>query len=89
MLIEDLLEASRISRSELRLDMQPLELVPIIKSVIEFAAPVAEAKQISITERLEPSANFITGDANRLNQILDNLLSNAIKFTPPSGTVEV
>ncbi len=88
-LIEDLLDASRISRGELRLDMQPLELVPIIKAAIELSAPAAEAKNIFITERLEPAANFITGDTDRLNQILDNLLSNAIKFTPSDGTVEV
>ncbi len=88
-LIEDLLDSSRISRGELRLDMQSLELVPIIKSAIELTAPAAEAKAIFITEGLEPAANFITGDADRLNQILDNLLSNAIKFTPPGGTVEV
>jgi CheY-like chemotaxis protein/two-component sensor histidine kinase len=88
-LIEDLLDASRISRGELRLDMQPLEILPIIKSAIELAASAAEAKEISITEGLEPTANFITGDADRMNQILDNLLSNAIKFTPQSGTVEV
>jgi len=88
-LIEDLLDSSRISRGELRLDMQPLELVPIIKSALELAAPTSEAKQIFITERLETAANFITGDADRINQILDNLLSNAIKFTPSGGTIEV
>jgi PAS domain S-box-containing protein len=87
-LIEDLLDSSRISRGELRLDMQPLELVPIIKSAIELTIPVAQAKEISISERLETTANFITGDADRINQILDNLLSNAIKFTPPGGSVE-
>jgi PAS domain S-box-containing protein len=88
-LIEDLLDSSRISRGELRLDMQPLELVPIIKSAIELTIPVAQAKEISISERLETTANFITGDADRINQILDNLLSNAIKFTPPGGSVEI
>lgn len=88
-LIEDLLDSSRISRGKLRLDMQPLELVPIIESAIELTAPIAQAKEISITERLETTANFITGDADRINQILDNLLSNAIKFTPPGGSIEI
>jgi len=88
-LIEDLLDSSRISRGELRLDMQPLELIPIIKSAIELAAPAAAAKEIFVTEGLETAANFITGDADRINQILDNLLSNAIKFTPAGGNVEV
>jgi len=88
-LIEDLLDSSRISRGELRLDMQPLELIPIIKSAIEIAAPDAVAKEIFITEQLEPTANFITGDTDRLSQILDNLLSNAVKFTPAGGTVEI
>lgn len=88
-LIEDLLDASRISRGELRLNMQPLELIPIIRASLEIASPAAEDKQIKITEKIEPTANFITGDADRLNQILDNLLSNAIKFTPPEGEIEI
>ena len=88
-LIEDLLDASRISRGELRFDMQALELIPIIKSATEIAAPAATAKEIFISEQLETTANFITGDADRLLQILDNLLSNAIKFTPAGGSVKV
>ncbi len=88
-LIEDLLDSSRISRGKLRLDMQPVELVPIIKSAIEFALPAAEAKEISLSGSLEQTANFISGDGDRLSQILDNLLSNAIKFTPTGGTVSV
>jgi PAS domain S-box-containing protein len=88
-LIEDLLDSSRISRGELRLDMQPLELLPVIESAIELTTPIAQTKEISVSRRLEATANFITGDADRINQILDNLLSNAIKFTPPGGTVEI
>lgn len=88
-LIEDLLDSSRISRGELRLDMQPLELVPIIQAAVEVAAPAAEAKEITIETAFDATANFVTGDTDRLVQILDNLLSNAIKFTPSGGRVSL
>jgi CheY-like chemotaxis protein len=49
----------------------------------------AQAKCIQITTVFEPNVEPVSGDANRLQQVVWNLLSNAIKFTPPGGRVEV
>jgi hypothetical protein len=86
-LIDDLLDISRIIRGKLRLEMRPIELVPIVQTAIEAMRPAAAVKGIQIDAQLEPS--LVSGDPDRLQQILWNLLSNAIKFTPNGGRVEV
>ena len=88
-LIEDVLDASRIITGKLRLDVRPIDLGPIIKSAVETARPAAAAKSIHIETALEPWGGLVSGDPNRLRQIIWNLIFNAIKFTPNSGKVEV
>ncbi len=88
-LIEDLLDISRIIRGQLRLNMRPVELVPIIESAIDTVRPTADAKAIQILLKLDGIASRILGDSDRLQQLIWNLLSNAIKFTPKGGRVWV
>jgi PAS domain S-box-containing protein len=88
-LIEDLLDIARIGKGKLRLEMQPTELIPIIKAAVEIIKPSAEASNIKLTEILDRAADFITGDADRLRQVIENLLSNAVKFTPAGGSVSI
>lgn len=88
-LIDDLLDVSRIITGKLRLDVRPVELAPIIESTVETVRPAAEAKEIKLTSRLDPHVGEISGDPERLQQLMWNLLSNAIKFTPRKGRVEV
>jgi CheY-like chemotaxis protein len=57
---------------------------------VETARPAAAAKQIGLHVRLEPEAGaVISGDADRLQQVLWNLLSNAVKYTPNGGRIDV
>src|SRR3984885_15719766 len=88
-LIEELLDMSRIMNGKLRLDVQPVDLQTIVADAIESVRPAADAKDIRLTKVLDPKGGHITGDPNRLQQILWNLLSNAIKFTPKGGRVQV
>ncbi len=88
-LIEDVLDVSRIITGKLRLNISPVEIVPIIEAAIETVLPAAEAKNIQIDLGLDASVGSILADANRLQQVFWNLLSNAIKFTPKGGRVEV
>jgi signal transduction histidine kinase len=88
-LIDDMLDVSRIVAGTLRLDLQPVELIPIIDAAIDTMRPIAEAKGIEIESNLDPLSGTTAGDASRLQQILGNLLSNAIKFTPTGGRVYV
>lgn len=88
-LIEDVLDVSRIITGKLRLNIRPVELVPVIEAAIETVLPAAEAKGIQIESVLDPHLGKVLGDSARLQQVVWNLLSNAVKFTPNGGRVEV
>src|SRR5215510_23205 len=88
-LIEDLLDTARIVSGKLRLDIQPVDLTSLIENAVEVLRPAAEATGIDIKVTLNAGREVITGDPDRLQQIVWNLLSNAIKFTPKDGHVEV
>jgi len=88
-LIEDLLDVSRITSGNLRMQVATIDLPAVIDAALESVRLAAEAKSIRLTTRYEGTTAPISGDATRLQQILWNLLSNAIKFTPPGGAVEV
>jgi PAS domain S-box-containing protein len=88
-LIDDLLDVSRIASGKLRLDMQPVAPRDAIEAAVEAVRPAALAKEIQVHLDLAADTGPITGDANRLQQIVWNLLSNAVKFTPSGGRVGV
>jgi PAS domain S-box-containing protein len=88
-LIEDLLDVSRIITGKLRLDVRPMELMPVIEAAIDAVRPAAAAKNIELQTALDPLAGPVSGDPNRLQQVVWNLLANAVKFTPGSGQVKV
>jgi PAS domain S-box-containing protein len=88
-LIEDLLDMSRIASGKLRLDVQQVNPISIIEAALETVKPAADAKSIRVEKILDPDAGPISGDSNRLQQVMWNLLSNAIKFTPKQGKVQI
>jgi signal transduction histidine kinase/ActR/RegA family two-component response regulator len=88
-LIEDILDFSRINAGKLRLDVRPLDLVDVVRSAVEVVRPAADAKGVKVDVVLDPSAGFISGDPDRLQQVVWNLLSNAVKFTARGGRVQV
>ena len=88
-LIDDLLDMSRIISGKMRLDVQRVDLPAVIDAAIESVKPAAEAKGIKLQKVIDPIAGPVTGDPNRLQQVVWNLLINAIKFTPRGGQVQV
>jgi PAS domain S-box-containing protein len=88
-LVSDLLDISRVITGKLRINARPVDIMNSLESALESIHPAAEAKQITIDVQGEPYATVVTGDADRLQQVLWNLLSNAIKFTPRLGRVSV
>jgi PAS domain S-box-containing protein len=88
-LINDLLEVSRIITGKLNLNFDPCQFQPIIEAAIESLRPTAEAKGVKIKALFEPRVGLVSGDADRLQQVVWNLLSNAVKFTRSGGLVEV
>ncbi len=88
-LIEDLLDISRITMGKLRLDVRPVQPAAVIAAAVESLRFAADARQIRIQTVLDSNAGPISGDFERLQQVLWNLLSNAIKFTPKGGRVQI
>ena len=88
-LITDLLDVSRIVAGTMRVEMQTVEPVAVIRAALETVRPLAEAKDVTLTSNVDAEAGPVTGDPARLQQVLWNLLTNAIKFTPSGGTVSV
>jgi PAS domain S-box-containing protein len=86
-IIDDILDVSRIITGNLYLDLHPLELVPVVEAAINVVRQTAEAKGIKIETELDTTPLVVSGDANRLQQVIWNLLSNAVKFTGAGGRV--
>ncbi|PSB20667.1 hybrid sensor histidine kinase/response regulator [Phormidesmis priestleyi ULC007] len=88
-LIDDLLDVSRILSGKLSISVTSVDLNAVIAAAMETLRLAAEAKALQIQTTIPASANIVTGDAVRLQQVVWNLLSNAIKFTPTGGQIEV
>ncbi len=88
-LIGDLLDFSRIISGKIRLDVGPVDPSSVIEASIDVVSPAADAKGIRLQTVLDPKAGPVSGDPERLQQVMWNLLSNAIKFTPQGGRVQV
>lgn len=88
-LIDDLVDVSRVVSGKFRLDVRPIDLAPVIKAAAESQRPATDAKQIRLSLVLDERSGLISGDSERLQQVMGNLLSNAIKFTPKGGRVQV
>jgi len=88
-LIDDLVDVSRVVAGKFRLDVRPVDLVPVIEAAAESHAPASAARQVELKLVLDERAGEISGDPERLRQVFSNLIANAIKFTPRGGKVQV
>ncbi len=88
-LIDDLLDTSRLITGNLRLNLSPTSIIPVIESALDAVRPAAEAKEINLSTSYNAGAEMITCDPQRLQQMIWNLLTNGIKFTPSGGRIEV
>jgi signal transduction histidine kinase len=87
--VEDLLDVSRVITGKLRLNVRPVAVDPVVHAAIESLRPAADAKGVRLEAIVDADPSMVSGDAERLQQIVWNLLSNAIKFTSRGGRVEV
>ena len=88
-IVEDVLDVSRIVSGKIRLDVQPVELPLIVHNAIATVQPAADAKAVRLQTIIDPRVGPVSGDPNRLQQVVWNLLSNAVKFTPKRGRVQI
>ena len=88
-IVEDVLDISRIISGKMRLNVQTVDFPQIVGNAVEAVSPAADAKGLRIETVLDPHASPVSGDPERLQQVLWNLLSNAVKFTNRGGKVQV
>lgn len=87
-LVEDILDVSRIMSGKMEISVATVNVETAVEAAIEAVRPAALAKNIRLQPTLDSKA-VITGDAQRIQQIVWNLLSNAVKFTPKAGRVQI
>ncbi|MBK6315853.1 MAG: PAS domain-containing protein [Blastocatellia bacterium] len=88
-IIDDLLDTARITSGKLRLEVRPIDIAAVVDAAVDVVRPAADAKGIQLLRVFDPELDVITGDADRLQQVMWNLLSNAVRFTPNGGQVVV
>jgi PAS domain S-box-containing protein len=88
-MVEDILDVSRVVSGKMRVNMQPVELPLVVHDAVATVMPAAEAKHIRLETTVDPQVGAVSGDPDRLRQIVWNLLSNAVKFTPKRGRIQV
>ena len=86
-LINDILDLERIQSGRAPITFRPVQLSQIVHQAIEGMQPVADAAGVQLLH--DTTQVEVTGDVDRLLQVMTNLLSNAVKFSPPNSTVSV
>ena len=87
LLLDDLLDISRITRGTLALRTQLTDLASIVDAAVETARPVIDAKRHTFSVQLPTERIELAADPMRLAQVLSNLLTNAAKYTDPDGRI--
>jgi CheY-like chemotaxis protein/two-component sensor histidine kinase len=89
LLLDDLLDISRITRGTLDLRKQRTELASVIESAVETARPAIDAKRHRLDVEMPRIPVQFDADPLRLSQVLSNLLTNAAKYTDPDGRIRL
>lgn len=84
-LVDDLLDASRVSRGKIELERRPLDFAALVQRVAVQVVGSSPKHQLDL--RLEPA--WVSGDDTRLEQIVTNLLSNAVRYSPDGGAIQL
>jgi len=88
-LIDDLLDLSKIESGKMKLEFEPLEILPIVNRCVNVLGKSAKDKSLSVKLDIPTNLLKILGDHKRLSQVFLNLLDNAIKYTPEGGSITV
>jgi signal transduction histidine kinase len=89
MLIDEILDFSRLEAGMAKFDMCPSDLRDIVAVAIENLTLKARERRINIAPSAPLAAVNVHGDAHKLCQVVTNLLDNAIKFTPDGGEIRI
>jgi PAS domain S-box-containing protein len=89
LLLDDLLDISRVTRGTLALRIQPTDLSSIISVAIETARPLIDARKHTLSVQTSNEAARFFADPLRVAQVLSNLLTNAAKYTNALGSIRL
>jgi signal transduction histidine kinase/ActR/RegA family two-component response regulator len=86
-LVDDLLEVSRLTTGRVRLRTERIAIADIIRRAVETTEPLVKARRHTFELRVPTEPAWIHGDSARLEQVVVNLLANAAKYTPEGGRI--
>jgi two-component system, chemotaxis family, CheB/CheR fusion protein len=86
-LVDDLLDISRITRGDIALQKEPIDLAHTVRRAVEGTRNQLDSRQHELTVTLPADIVMVEGDAARLEQVISNLLTNAAKYTEPKGRI--
>lgn len=89
LLIDDLLDLTRIVNGKLELHSDAVDVHTAIDHALSISAADMEAKKLSVTRRFDAQEHHCWADTARLQQVFWNLVKNAVKFTPAGGRIEL
>jgi two-component system phosphate regulon sensor histidine kinase PhoR len=88
-LIDDLLTLSDLESGKAQFAKESIEVDDLVRPVLEIFQAQADRKGISLSRAVDPAVPAVSGDPDRLQQLLINLVDNALKYTPAQGAVRV
>ena len=88
-LVDDLLDATRISQGKVELHPEAVDVHTAVRNVLAMLQGEIDAKRLGVTLALRAAVHDVWADPGRFQQVLLNLLSNAVKFTPEGGSIAV
>jgi len=89
LMIEDLLDVSRVARGKILLNPQRVDAASVIAGAIERARPLMERHQHELHVKIPSKPLELVVDPVRMEQVLTNLLTNAAKYTPDGGEISI
>jgi PAS domain S-box-containing protein len=88
MLVDDLLDVSRIAQGKVELHRHPVALSDVIARAIEACSPILEERRHDLTIDVQPGL-VVDADEARLCQVISNLVTNAAKYTEREGHIQI
>lgn len=89
MMVEDLLDFSRLQSSNFKYEKEKIDIVELVKQVHAQLSPRAENEGINFTLTSLYKSIYVFADKNRMKEVFINIIDNAIKFTDENGNIDI